>query len=462
MKIGFHGAARTVTGSKYLLTLDHYRLLVDCGLFQGGFEMHQRNWRPLAFSPASVDDVLFTHAHIDHTGYFPRLAADGFTGRALATPPTKALLGVLLPDSGGLQEEEARFANKKGFSRHQPAKALYTEDDANRSLQLLHRMEFDQETSLHKGLKVKLHRAGHILGASFAEIRYRDPEDDWKTLVFSGDLGRRAVPILHDPAPLPACDVLVCESTYGDRLHEATDPKEQLRRELSESFRRGGFTVIPAFAVGRTQEILYHLFELFEEGRLPKVPVYVDSPMANSVVELYCRYRSEHDVEMQELEDNVGSPLLTPYFTVVRKRDESKKLNDLPGPGIVVSASGMATGGRVLHHLLHRLRDERNTVLFVGYQAEGSLGRRLLEGETDVTVLGEGLTVKAAIKKIPALSAHADANEIIEWIKSAPTPPKRVYLTHGEPAAQDVFADRLRLELGLDVHVPEPDDVVEV
>ena len=232
MKIGFHGAARTVTGSKYLLTLDHYRLLVDCGLFQGGFEMHQRNWRPLAFSPASVDDVLFTHAHIDHTGYFPRLAADGFTGRALATPPTKALLGVLLPDSGGLQEEEARFANKKGFSRHQPAKALYTEDDANRSLQLLQRMEFDQETPLHKGMKVTLHRAGHILGAAFAEIRYRDPDADWKTVVFSGDLGRRAVPILHDPAPLPACDVLVCESTYGDRLHEATDPKEQLRREL--------------------------------------------------------------------------------------------------------------------------------------------------------------------------------------------------------------------------------------
>ena len=302
-----------------------------------------------------MDDVLFTHAHIDHTGYFPRLAADGFTGRALATPPTKALLGVLLPDSGGLQEEEARFANKKGFSRHQPAKALYTEDDANRSLQLLQRMEFDQETPLHKGLKVRLHRAGHILGAAFAEIRYRDPDADWKTVVFSGDLGRRAVPILQDPAPLPACDVLVCESTYGDRLHEATDPKEQLRRELAEAFRRGGFTVIPAFAVGRTQEILYHLFELFEEGRLPKVPVYVDSPMANSVVELYCRYRSEHDVEMQELEDNVGSPLQTPYFTVVRKRDESKKLNDLAGPGIVISASGMATGGRVLHHLLHRL-----------------------------------------------------------------------------------------------------------
>jgi len=462
MQIGFHGAARTVTGSKYLLTLDHYRLLVDCGLFQGGFEMHQRNWRPTPFTPASVDDVLITHAHIDHTGYFPRLVADGFSGRALATPPTKALLGVLLPDSGSLQEEEAKWANKKGFSRHQPARPLYTEDDANRSLTRLHRMEFDQETPLHKQLKVKLHRAGHILGAAFAEIRYRDKAFDWKTLVFSGDMGRRGVPILQDPAPLPACDVLVCESTYGDRLHEPTDPKEQLRRELEEAFRRGGFTVIPAFAVGRTQEVLYHLFELFEEGRLPKVPVFVDSPMANSVVELYCRYDSEHDAEMNALEAASGSPLQTRYFTIVRKREESKKLNDHPGPGIVISASGMATGGRVLHHLLHRLPDARSTVLFVGYQAEGTLGRRLLEGETDVNVMGEGLTVKAAIRQIPALSAHADADELIAWMKTAPTPPKTLFLTHGEPAAQDAFAARIRSELGWNVHVPEPGDVAEV
>lgn len=462
MQIGFHGAARTVTGSKYLLSGDHYRLLVDCGLFQGGFEMHQRNWKPMPFAPASVDDVLFTHAHIDHTGYFPRLAADGFRGRAFATPPTKALLGVLLPDSGGLQEEEALWANRKGFSRHKPARPLYTEEDANRSLRLLHRLEFDQETPLHKGMKAKLHRAGHILGAAFAEIRYRDRHAGWKTVVFSGDLGRRGVPILHDPAPLPACDVLVCESTYGDRLHEPTDPKEQLRRELEEAFGRGGITVVPAFAVGRTQELLYHLFELFEEGRLPKVPVFVDSPMASSVVELYCRYRSEHDVEMNELEEASGSPLRTPYFTVVRKREDSRKLNDHPGPAVVVSASGMATGGRVLHHLYHRLGDPRSTVLFVGYQAEGTLGRRLLEGETEVNVMGEARPVKAAIRKIPALSAHADADELIAWMKTAPEPPRTLFLTHGEPAAQDAFAARIRSELGWNVRVPEPDEVVEV
>jgi metallo-beta-lactamase family protein len=458
MQIGFHGAARTVTGSKYLLTVDRYRLLVDCGLFQGGPGMQERNFRPMAFRPDQVDDVLFTHAHVDHTGYFPRFVADGFRGRAFATPPTKALLGVLLPDSGFLQEEEARWAAKKGLS----ARALYTEEDATRALELLHRIDFGEEKPLVKGLKATMHRAGHILGAAFVEIRFRDRGGAWRTAVFSGDLGRRGVPILQDPEPLPACDVLVCESTYGDRLHEATDPKEQLRRELEEAFGRGGFTVIPAFAVGRTQEVLYHLFELFEEGRLPKVPVYVDSPMANSVVELYCRYRSEHDVEMQELEDRAGSPLLTPYFTVVRKRDESKKLNDQAGPAVVVSASGMATGGRVLHHLFHRLRDPRSTVLFVGYQAEETLGRRLLEGETEVEVLGEPVPVKAAIRKIPALSAHADADELIAWMKTAPAPPKTLFLTHGEPAAQDAFAARVRSELGWNVAVPAHDDVVEV
>jgi metallo-beta-lactamase family protein len=420
--------------------------------------MQERNFRPMAFRPDQVDDVLFTHAHVDHTGYFPRFVADGFRGRAFATPPTKALLGVLLPDSGFLQEEEARWAAKKGLS----ARALYTEEDATRALELLHRIDFGEEKPLVKGLKATMHRAGHILGAAFVEIRFRDRGGAWRTAVFSGDLGRRGVPILQDPEPLPACDVLVCESTYGDRLHEATDPKEQLRRELEEAFGRGGFTVIPAFAVGRTQEVLYHLFELFEEGRLPKVPVYVDSPMANSVVELYCRYRSEHDVEMQELEDRAGSPLLTPYFTVVRKRDESKKLNDQAGPAVVVSASGMATGGRVLHHLFHRLRDPRSTVLFVGYQAEETLGRRLLEGETEVEVLGEPVPVKAAIRKIPALSAHADADELIAWMKTAPAPPKTLFLTHGEPAAQDAFAARVRSELGWNVAVPAHDDVVEV
>ena len=462
MKIGFHGAARTVTGSKYLLTYGSYRLLVDCGLFQGAFETHQRNWRPLPFRAEQVDDVLFTHAHIDHTGYFPRLAKDGFSGRALASPPTKGLLGVLLPDSGGLQEEEARYANKRGFSRHQPALPLYTEADAKTSLRLLARVEFDTPTELHPGLTVTLRRAGHILGAAFVEVRYKDRHGDRRTLVFSGDLGRRGVPILVDPEPLPEASWIVCESTYGNRLHDRTDVKEQLRAELTGAFARGGVVLIPAFAVGRTQEILYHLFELFRDGRLPVVPVFVDSPMANSVVDLYCRYHSEHDLEMRELEEAAGSPLVTPYFTACRAREESKRLNDLKGPAVIVSASGMATGGRILHHLFHRLGQPGTTVLFVGYQAEGTLGRALVSGEREVTVLGEPITVRATIRQMESLSAHADADELMAWLATAPKPPLGVFLTHGEPAAQEALADRVRKELGWTVRIPDQDEVAEV
>jgi metallo-beta-lactamase family protein len=462
MKIGFHGAARTVTGSKYLLTIGEYELLVDCGLFQGDFESHQRNWRPMAFVPAAVTDVLFTHAHIDHTGYFPRFCRDGFSGRGLASPPTKALLGVLLPDSGRLQEEEASYLNKRNGSRHSPALPLYTEADSEHSLRRLSRIDFGEKTEIHPGVSVTLRRAGHILGAAFVEISFKNAKGERQSLTFSGDLGRRGVPILVDPEPLPETDYLVLESTYGDRLHEKTDVKEQLRSEVAAAVAREGIVLIPAFAVGRTQELLYHLFELFEAGALPKVPVYVDSPMATSVVDLYCRYRSEYDVEMKAIEAENGPPLVSPHFRICRSRDESKRLNQEKGPAVVISASGMATGGRILHHLLHRLSDPRNTVLFVGYQAEGTLGRRLVEGEKVVKVLGEDVEVKADVKLLPALSAHADSDELMEWIRTAPRPPKTVFLTHGEPKAQDALAERIRRELGWQVHIPEPDEVVKV
>lgn len=463
MKIGFHGAARTVTGSKYLLTYGGYRLLLDCGLFQGGFEMHQRNWKPLPFAPSAVNDVLFTHAHIDHSGYFPRLSREGFAGRGLASPPTKGLLGVLLPDSGGLQEEEARFANKHGTSRHQPALPLYTEDDAKKSLRLLTRVDFGTPAEIHPGLRVKLHRAGHILGAAFAEIEYKNGSGDRRRIVFSGDLGREGVPILMDPEPIPPdTDYVVVESTYGDRNHEHTDVKEQLRRAIDEGVRRGGMILVPAFAVGRTQEVLYHLNELFGAKELPVVPVWVDSPMANSVVDLYCRYKSEYDVEMKAIDEAEGCPLVSPYFKTARSREESKRLNDEKGPGIVISASGMATGGRILHHLVRRLGDPACTVLFVGYQAEGTLGRRLLEGDDEVKVLGVPVRVKAAVRQIPALSAHADADGIMRWLGTASRPPKTVFITHGEPRAQDTLAARIRKELGWTVRVPEPDETAEV
>ena len=462
MRIGFHGAARTVTGSKYLLSYGDYRLLVDCGLFQGTFALHQRNWQPMAFRPSDVADVLFTHAHIDHTGYFPRLVKDGFAGRGLGSPPTKALLGVLLPDSGGLQEEEARWVNKIGSSRHAPALPLYTEDEARDSLRLLARVEFGEKVQLHPGLQVQLHRAGHILGAAFLELGYKNRSGEHQTLVFSGDLGRRNIPILHDPEPLPEADYVVLESTYGDRVHEKRDVQGQIKDVLEAAFRRGGVVVIPSFAVGRTQELLYSLHELYEANAMPRVPIWVDSPMANSVVDLYCRFRAEHDVAMLEMEDHGDSPLSAPYFRVCRAREDSKLLNEEKGPAIIISASGMATGGRVLHHLLHRLGKPENTVLFVGYQAEGTLGRRLLEGEKEVKILGEMVSVEAAVQLLPSLSAHADSLELIAWLRTAPRAPKAVFLTHGEPAAQEALAGRIRSELGWTVRIPEPDEIAEV
>jgi metallo-beta-lactamase family protein len=455
MKLGFHGAARTVTGSKYLLDTGQYRLMIDCGLFQGGYEMHQRNWKDLGFSPSSVDDVLFTHAHIDHTGLFPRFVKQGFSGRGLASPPTKGLLGVLLPDSGGLQEEEARFGNKKGVSRHTPAFPLYTESDAIHSLRRLTRLDFNTPTELHPGVEVTLHRAGHILGAAFVSIRAKNRNGQYTRILFSGDMGRRGEPI-------PDSNYIIVETTYGDRRHKHVDVKDQIKAAITEGVKRGGLILIPAFAVGRTQEILYHLFEMFEAGFLERLPVFVDSPMANSVVDLYCRYHSEHDVEMQSLQDKSGDPLHSRYFTVCRSREDSKRLNDMDGPAIVISASGMATGGRILHHLVRRLGDPKTTVLFVGYQAEGTLGRQLVEGEPEVKVLGEYVRVQAAIRQLPALSAHADCDELIDWLKTAPKPPKALILTHGEPAAQEAFKALVGQELGWPVLIPEHDEIREL
>jgi len=462
MRIGFHGAARTVTGSKYLLTYGSYRLLVDCGLFQGEFETHQRNWRRMPFEPRSVGDVVFTHAHIDHTGYYPRLFSHGFPGRGYASPPTKGLLGVVLPDSGRLQEEEARYLNKFGLSRHPVAEPLYTESQAVASLRHLSPLPFHESREIHPGLHVTLQRAGHILGAASVAVRYKDAAGERRTIVFSGDLGRRNVPILVDPEPVPEADWIVVESTYGDRLHEKTDPREQIRAAIVEGLERGGTILVPAFAVGRTQELMYHLSELFRTGALPHVPVYIDSPMATSVIELYARHQSEYDEEMLERMNGGSWGAAFPWFHVCRTREESKQLNDSNEPIVVISASGMATGGRVLHHLLHRLPDPSTTVLFVGYQAAGTLGRRLVEGATEVKVLGEPLKVAAAIRQLPSMSAHADADELMAWLATAPRPPKGVFVTHGEPAAQEALAARITGELGWNVRIPEPDEEAEI
>ena len=444
MQIGFHGAARTVTGSKYLLTLDHYRLLVDCGLFQGGFEMHQRNWKGLPFRASSVDDVLFTHAHIDHTGYFPRLAADGFSGRAFATPPTKALLGVLLPDSGGLQEEEARWANKKGYSRHQPARPLYTEEDANRSLALLNKLEFERETPLHKHLKVTLHRAGHILGAAGVRL-----EVGGRSIRFTGDLGRAEDPVMHSPRPLEPADVLVMEATYGDRLHSETDVAEVLADVITRVTTKGGVVLIPAFAVGRTETVLYFLSKLLRAGRIPRVPIYLNSPMAVDAAEIYRGYPQEHRLDRDELRRMYELP------TLVRDADESRLLNLRGGPMIILSASGMLTGGRILHHLVSYGGDRRNAIILTGYQAGGTRGSALLAGERTLRIFGEDVPIEAEVVSIDGLSAHADADELVDWVAACPEPPEVVYPVHGERQASDALRARLSHSLGLDVRIPE-------
>lgn len=459
MRLGFFGAARTVTGSKTLVSAAGHRLLVDCGLFQGAFETHQRNWEPLPFDPRGLDAVVFTHAHIDHSGFFPRLVREGFDGEALASAPTRALLGVLLPDAGRLQEEEARYGNAHGVSRHSPALPLFTEAEARAAVERVSAAPFGAPRELRSGLTLTLRRAGHILGAAFLELQERTGDAE-RTVVFSGDLGRRAVPILVDPEPLPECGLLVLESTYGDRLHDGEQPRERLAREVKEAVSRGGILLVPAFAVGRTQELLYHLHGLLEERAIPEVPVVIDSPMAASVVDLYLRFRSEHDAEMLHLEENGERPLESRFFRVTKTREESKKLNEARGPMIVISASGMANGGRVQHHLLHRLSDPSTTVLFVGYQAEGTTGRKLLEGAAEIPLLGETVGVKAAIRQITSFSAHADADELLAWVKSAPRPPRRIALNHGEPPALEALAARLRAETGAEVVIPSLGDEV--
>jgi metallo-beta-lactamase family protein len=454
----FLGASGTVTGSKYLLEEDGKRLLVDCGLFQGTSETRQANWRPLPVDARSIDAVLLTHAHIDHTGYLPRLVRQGFEGPVYCTAPTRALLGYLLPDAGRLQEEEAGFANRMGYSRHRPALPLFEEQDANRALRLLRDVAFDETSTAIPGVRFAFHRVGHILGAGFIRL-----EAGGTSILFSGDVGRQGIPILKDPEPILPADHVLLESTYGDRDHGKEMPLEALERVVSETVSRRGLLLIPAFAVGRTQEILYDLNQLRREKKIPAdLPVFVDSPMAVSVVGLYCEFTSEHDLETRELEDAHACPIEGPAVRLVRSVEESKKLNSRKGPAIILSASGMLSGGRILHHLKYRLPDPDTTLLFVGYQAEGTLGRKILEGSRVARIHGQDVPVRARIEEIPALSAHADRTELLEWFSRIPEPPRTTYLVHGEEPARRALAKQIADELHFEVRRPELGDREEL
>lgn len=449
----FLGAARTVTGSKYLLELDNTRILVDCGLFQGLKDLRLRNWSPLPVAPDTIDAVVLTHAHIDHTGWLPRLVAQGFKGPVYCTAGTADLCRLVLPDAAHLQEEDARFANQRGYSKHHPALPLYTSGDAAEALTRLRPSPYGTTVAIANGLEATFINAGHLLGSAYVLMTRRDRGG---RLLFGGDLGRYARPIVPDPSPGVEADVLLLESTYGDRAHPAEDNGAALARIVTETSQRGGKVMVPAFAIGRVEELLYWLFKLEDERRLPKVPIYVDSPMAIKGIEYYRMHRKELDAELAAMQRHL------PRFTAVESPSDSKALVEREGPAIVIASSGMATGGRVVHHLFAGLPDPRNTVLFVGFQAAGTRGRQLVEGAQHVKMYGQHVPVHARIEKIDGMSSHADAREILQWLRTFPAPPKTTYLVHGEVVAQDALKVRIAKELGWRVEVPVHGQKVDV
>jgi metallo-beta-lactamase family protein len=444
VKLGFYGAAGTVTGSKFLIETDDSRVLIDCGLFQGLKELRLQNWEPTPFDPRSVDGVVLTHAHIDHTGYLPRLVKAGFSGPIYCTEPTASLLEILLLDSAHLQEEDAEYANRKGFSKHRPALPLYDAQDAERTLRRLKAVPSLSHFDV-AGLAVRYHEAGHILGSSFVEVR--EPISGHH-FVFSGDLGRYNAPMHADPEPLPDCDTLLLESTYGDRLHSTEPLEDQIGKAFTETLSRGGIVLIPAFAVARSQLLLLLLRRLMEAGKLPSVPVHLDSPMATDVTQLYRRYAEPEGLEMQRRE------LYGSWLTLHRSVEESIRLNGLKGPRIIIASSGMMTGGRVLHHLRRLAPDRKNLIVLSGYQAAGTRGRKLAEGAKYVRIFGGDVPVRARVVQIAGLSAHADANDLMRWVGTAKTPPRNIFLVHGEPDSAQALSSRLEGE-GLHTIVPQ-------
>jgi metallo-beta-lactamase family protein len=454
-KLQFLGAAQTVTGSRHLLDVDGYRVLIDCGLFQGLKELRLRNWEKFPINPASINAVILTHAHIDHTGYLPRLVREGFRGPVYATPASVELARILLPDSATLQEEEAAYANRSGYTKHAPALPLYTLRDASAALKLIQSVKYGKKVQLGKRLSFEFVEAGHIIGSAFVNMEVRGTDGGITRVLATGDIGRYDEPILNDPQAVDETDYLILESTYGDREHPDVDVKDQLAKVINDTAALGGHVLIPAFAVGRTQQLVYLLRELEDEKRIPILPVFVDSPMAVSATKLYLRHREDHDLDMDALVRANRNPLATNRFHLARTVSESKAVSAQEEPSIVISASGMATGGRILHHLRKRIRDERNTILFVGFQAEGTRGRRLVDGEKEIRMFGELIPVRARIEQIESLSAHGDWREILRWLSGFKRAPKHVFLVHGEPRAALALETRIRERFGWEVSIPQ-------
>jgi metallo-beta-lactamase family protein len=464
-KITFYGGVGTVTGSKYLLESNGKKVLVDCGLFQGEKELRERNWAQQPFDPTEIDAVIITHAHIDHTGFLPRLVKLGFKGKVFTSRATADLLKILLPDSGRLQAEEADYRNRHNLTSHSPALPLYDEDDAKETLKLLNPVPNNGEAvEICEGFTASFRVAGHIIGASLVLVEMANAREKGESVrfLFSGDLGHYDQPIIKDPATPPDCDYLMCESTYGNRLHGEVTSDVNFAEIINEAYKRNGPILIPAFAVGRTQEVLYLIRELEDAKKIPSMPVIVDSPMAAQATQVYNRFSEEHDEEYASILAKKIHPLRTDWMKTTSSREESKQLNDMKGARIIISASGMLTGGRVLHHAMRVLPNEHGTIIFVGYQAAGTAGRRILEGEREVRIMKNWIPVRCHVERVEGFSAHADWKAVLRWLSGLQSTPKTVFTTHGEPEAAEAMAGHIRDEFGWNVVVPHFEQTVEL
>lgn len=450
--VTFHGACGVVTGSCTHLSFGNDpsspNFLVDCGMYQGGEDLKERNWSGFEFDPSRLTGVVVTHAHLDHIGRLPLLVKRGFRGPIYCTPASRGLVSLILEDAAEIQEEQARYARKKGYSRHKDPQPLYTTGDAKQAIKQLEKKPFDEVHELAPGLRVRFHRAGHLLGASHVEWSAKGSDGERRSWVFSGDVGRWGVPILQDPQPPQVeADALLLESTYGDREHNESQSRQQLREIIDRVFEAGGKVMIPAFALGRTQEVLYYLAEMVEEGVLDPSAVFLDSPMAIDATELYDRAEREHDEELKALAASGDDPLARNTFNRCRSVADSKALNDRQAPAVIVATSGMATAGRIVHHFMHHLGDPKSAVVFTGYQAHGTRGRALLEGAQSVGIHGGHFRVRASVHSLQGLSAHADCKELVRWCSELPGPPRRLFLNHGEDPPRKALAARLQEEL---------------
>lgn len=451
VRLKFLGGAGSVTGSRYLLTVGDFRFLLDCGLFQGLKPLRLRNWEDFPVDIGTIDAVVISHAHIDHTGYLPRLVRGGFNGPIYCTAPTADLMEIMLQDSAKLQEEEAEYARRKGYSRHANPEPLYTVKDAQRTFPLFKAFGYDEKIRIHDNIEITYRDAGHLLGSAIVEIHISG-NSQTKKIVFSGDLGRYRQAMLAPPVTIDQADIVLVESTYGNKDNPFDDPTDDLIRIANEAFARGGVLVIPAFAVGRTQTLLLYLRRLMDEDLIPDVPVYVDSPMAISATYLFYKYPAYH--KMGTTTKDLAEEIETNMLVMVKSGEHSKTLNDLKSNAIIISSSGMMTGGRILHHMFQRLRNERDTFLIAGYQAEGTRGRSLLDGNPTIKIFGESVPVKCKVEYMSSMSGHADKEELLQWLGGFSEKPKMAFAVHGEQPDIGVYAQTIRDRLGWNVIVP--------